>query len=211
MDLSKVYDPGGNNVNWSELDSHADTCVAGANTALSWYTDHKVSISPFIGEYKPINDKPIATVATAWDNPADGSTIILIIHEALFFGDQMTHSLLCPYQLRSNGIIVNDIPQIFNPTSTHSIIIPDVISLPLGMRGVLSYLPTRKSTEEEVQNCLRYELTSPEPWDPTSALSTQGEGDRGPHTIGDDFRIVNPMQSGSWRGVLILLSSGMTL
>jgi hypothetical protein len=65
MDLSKVYDPGDCTQNRSEIDSHADTCVAGANTALLWYTDHTVSVSPFIGEYKPLEDVPIATVATA--------------------------------------------------------------------------------------------------------------------------------------------------
>jgi len=107
MDLLKVYDPGGHDQDRSELDSHADTCVAGANTTLLWYTDHKVSVSPFIGEYKPLEDVPIATVATAWDNPFDGSTIVLIIHEALYFGSRMPYSLLCPNQLRSKYSILH--------------------------------------------------------------------------------------------------------
>jgi hypothetical protein len=98
MDLSKVYDPGVCSGDRSELDSHADTCVAGNNTTLLWYTDHKVSVSPFIGEYKPLEDVPIATVATAWDKPTDGATIVLIIHEALFFGSRMPYSLLCSNQ-----------------------------------------------------------------------------------------------------------------
>jgi hypothetical protein len=37
--------------NRSELDLHADTCVAGANTVPLYFTEHKVSVSPFIGEY----------------------------------------------------------------------------------------------------------------------------------------------------------------
>jgi hypothetical protein len=56
MDLSKVYDPGDIDEGHSELDSHANTCVAGANTQPLWYTDHKVSVSPFIGEYQPLED-----------------------------------------------------------------------------------------------------------------------------------------------------------
>jgi len=54
MDLGKVYDPGDmdgtHDDNRSELDSHADTCVAGSNTTVLWFTDHTVSVSPFIGE-----------------------------------------------------------------------------------------------------------------------------------------------------------------
>jgi len=66
MDLTRVYDPDNPDpdnslaCNRTELDSHADTCVAGANTVPLWYTDHRVSVSPFIGEYKPLQDIPIA-------------------------------------------------------------------------------------------------------------------------------------------------------
>jgi hypothetical protein len=84
MDLPKVYDPNNGNPGRSELDSHADTCMAGANTTPMWFTEQRVSVSPFIGEYKPLDDIPIASVAMAWDNPFDGSTIILIVN-ALFF------------------------------------------------------------------------------------------------------------------------------
>jgi hypothetical protein len=73
--------------------------VAGANTIPLWYSDHKVNVSPFIGEYSPINDIPIASVAAAWDDPSTGRTIILVINEALYFGDRMEYSLLCPNQL----------------------------------------------------------------------------------------------------------------
>jgi hypothetical protein len=51
--------------NRSELDSHADTCVAGSNTVPLYFTEHKASLSPLIGEYSPLPDVPIASVATA--------------------------------------------------------------------------------------------------------------------------------------------------
>ena len=170
MDLSKVYDPDDGNPGRSELDSHADTCVAGANTTPMWFTEQRVSVSPFIGEYKPLDDIPIASIATAWDNPVDGSTIILIVNEALYFGERMPYSLLCPNQLRYNGLIVNDIPKTFDTKSTHSIIIPGKLNLPLRMRGVLSYLCTRKPTEQELHACERYELMSSAPWEPQHLL-----------------------------------------
>jgi hypothetical protein len=185
MDLSKVYDPDNPDNcdrNRTELDSHADTCVAGSNMAPLWYTDHCVSGSQFIGEYKPLEDIPIAIVATAWDNPKDGSTVILVLNEMLYFGSRMSYSLICPNQLRHNGIIVDDVPKAFDPTSTQSIVIPDALTLPLKMRGVLSYLPTRKPTDKELQECVRYELTSPNPWNPYE-ITFNPDGDRGPYVI----------------------------
>jgi hypothetical protein len=44
-DLSRIF-KARRNLNRSELDSHADTCVAGANTRVMDYTDTKVSVSP---------------------------------------------------------------------------------------------------------------------------------------------------------------------
>jgi len=92
MDLSKVYDPNGCDKDRTELDSHVDTCVAGANTTPLWSTDQSISVSPFIGEYRPLQDIPVGSVATAWDNPHDGSTRILVINKALYFGNRMPYS-----------------------------------------------------------------------------------------------------------------------
>jgi hypothetical protein len=166
MDLSKIYNPDHCDEGRTELDSHTDTCVAGANTVPLWFTEHHASVSPFIGEYKPLKDIPIASVATAWDNPVNSSTVILVVNEALYFGDRMPYSLLCPNQLRHNGVSVNDVPKFFNSTSSHSIIIPGKLDLPLRMRGVISYLPTRKPTMSELDRCERFELTSAQSWDP---------------------------------------------
>jgi hypothetical protein len=55
--------------------------VAGANTRVTEYTDTKVSVSPFSDSYEAIKDVPIATVATAWDDPATGEVIVLYINE----------------------------------------------------------------------------------------------------------------------------------
>jgi hypothetical protein len=125
-----------------------------------------VSVSPFIGEYNPIEDVPVASVATAWDNPVDGSTVILVINEALYFGDRMEHSLLCPNQMRCNGVVVNDVPPMFSPNQPHSIIIPGRLEIPLKMRGVMSYIDTCKPTADEILKCEHYELTSARPWNP---------------------------------------------
>jgi hypothetical protein len=63
-------------------------------------------------------------VATAWDDPAAGEVIVLYINEALYFGDKMSHTLLCPNQLRSHGWKVQDVPKQFDAESAHAIINP---------------------------------------------------------------------------------------
>ncbi len=97
------------------------------------------------------------------DNPVDGSMVILVINEALYFGDRVEYSLLCPNQLRYNGLEVNDVPPIFGPNRPHSIVIPGKLELPLKMRGVMPYLETRKPTLDELSKCEQYELTSSRP------------------------------------------------
>jgi len=161
-----------------ELDSHADTCVAGANTVVIDYTGKTVNVSPFIEEeYEPLKAIPIATVGTAYDCPRTGRVVVLIINEALYFGDRMQHTLLCPNQLRNFGIKVDEAPRQFDPRSTHSIYIPNEdMTIPLQLNGIISGLVTRKPTDAEAGNFdLHVEITSDEEWDPSSIDFAQAE------------------------------------
>jgi hypothetical protein len=96
---------------------------------------------------------------------------MLVIHEALYFGDRLKESLLCPNQLRAAGILVQDSPIQFDSKSTHSLTVPGKLELLLEMYGVISHLRTRKPTADEVK---RYqagllhsvELTEDVPWEP---------------------------------------------
>jgi hypothetical protein len=49
---------------------------------------------------------PIVTAAMAVDDPATGITTILMIGQALYLGDKVKNTLLCPYQLRAYSINV---------------------------------------------------------------------------------------------------------
>ena len=91
-----------------ELDTHVDTCVTGKNTVVLDLTGKVVSVSPFSDQYEAMEDVPVATVATAYDCPTTGKTHILVINEALYFGDKMSNTLLCPNQLQHNGLKVDD-------------------------------------------------------------------------------------------------------
>ena len=117
----------------SELDSHADTTVGGANCVLIKAGDETATVHSFSEESRPFKNVPIGTVATSWVDPKTSETIVLEFPESLYFGDRMTHTLICPNQLRSNGVVVNDVPRQFDMGSSHSILVP-------GDDGVLKYL-----------------------------------------------------------------------
>jgi hypothetical protein len=134
------------------------------------YTDTKVSVSPFLDSYEAIKDVPIAMVATTWDDPATGEVTILYIHEALYFGDKMSHMLLCPNQLRAKGWKVQDMPKQFDAESAHAINDPTgTLRMPLEMSGMISFLPTWRPTDKELKTCVPYDLTSNVPWEPWTA------------------------------------------
>ena len=153
----------------TELDSHADTCVAGRNTLLVSDDGRQVTVHPYSGEYKPIQDVSIATVATMWIHPQNGQPYILIIHEALYFGDRVDVTLLNPNQLRANGVTVEDVPRQFDTKSSHSIYHPTAkLRIPLSLDGISSGFVSRKPTWSEYEQYPHVELTSPMRWDPSS-------------------------------------------
>ena len=154
-----------------ELDTHADTCVAGSNTVVLDLTGKTVNVTPFCETaYESMKEIPIATVATAYDCPFTGKVYVLVLNEVLYFGDKMTHTLLCPNQLRANGLILDDCPTQFNENSSHSIYIPSCdLRIPLELDGVISGVVTRQPTMAELDDLsLHVELTSDLEWDPYS-------------------------------------------
>jgi hypothetical protein len=90
----------------NKMDTHADTCVLGNNFIILQYTGRECDVVPYSDEYDAIKGIPIVTGATAWTDQNSGLTWILIIHEALWMAQTMTHSLINPNQLRAYGINV---------------------------------------------------------------------------------------------------------
>ena len=139
----------------SELDSHADTTVGGSNCVLLCAGNETATVHSFSEELKPFKNVPIGTIATAWVDPKTAETFILEFPESLYFGDRLCHSLICPNQLRSNGVVVNDVPRQFDGRSTHSIVVPgddSGIEIPLEMNGVISYFASHRPTGEELNS-----------------------------------------------------------
>ena len=134
-----------------------------------------VNVYGFSDDYKPIKGIPIGTCATAYDCPDSGRVYILLFGQALYFGDRMKASLICPNQIRAMGNTVADTPTMYDPTRQHGITLQDFESgdsfhIPLSMDGVISYVNTRIPTEDELQdnNTLFYLATSEDRCDPKS-------------------------------------------
>ena len=146
------------------MDSHADTCVLGCNFVKVGNTGKKCSVSPFISTYEDFKEIEIVSGATMVQHPSTGESLILIIHQALWFGDNnsMEHTLLNPNQIRSFGHEVQDNPFADSPMG---ITVKDIF-LPFTSQGTTIYFESCKPTEQELQTCRKLHLTSSHEWKP---------------------------------------------
>ena len=61
-----------------ELDSHADTIVAGSNCCVLEYTGRECDVSPYSSDYSPVTGVPIVKAATVWQSQHTGQEYLLI-------------------------------------------------------------------------------------------------------------------------------------
>ena len=118
----------------------------------------------------------------AYDDQVTEKPTILAVHHAIHV-PTMESNLLCPMQVWMNDVKVDETPMFLteNPTDImHAISGKDgdgiQVTIPLSMRGVTSYFPTRKLTEKEFNSCPRFALTYEAPiWDPHYEIFKQQE------------------------------------
>jgi len=72
----------------AELDPHADTCGVNHIAKILEYTDQVAEVSEFANSMQPLQNIPIVKVALAYDHPDTGEVFILILNQAIYFGDQ---------------------------------------------------------------------------------------------------------------------------
>ena len=96
-----------------EMDTHADTFVAGRNCTVLAYTERVCDVMPYSDTYDAKEGVAIVQAATGY-TMSDGERVILVINEALWMPD-MTHSLCNPNQLRHFGVQVQDNPYAGEP------------------------------------------------------------------------------------------------
>ena len=59
-----------------ELDSHANTIIAGSNCIILHYTGKVCDVSPYRDDYDPVSNVPIVNAATAWQSSVTGQVYI---------------------------------------------------------------------------------------------------------------------------------------
>ena len=149
---------GGTLIGQCELDSHADTTVAGGNCCVLHYTGRECDVFPYSEDYKPVKGVPIVTAGTAWQSPFTGQTYILVFNEALHM-PSLPNSLINPNQLRYYGTWVQDNPVLDSPLHIRT---EDAsFSMPLEIRGTTIFAVTQTPTEHELNTCPRIILSVP--------------------------------------------------
>jgi hypothetical protein len=109
-------------VNRSDLDSHADCCVCGKEVLVVNDFDREVTVSGWYpeGETQSLS---IVSAAMGYTVPESGKTVLLIAHQSIFT-PSLSRNLLSTMKIRLHDVIVNETPkfQSLNPTKlSHSI------------------------------------------------------------------------------------------
>ena len=168
-----------------ELDSHADTTALGSCCVVLQDTGKTVTVEGFGEDVGSVDDVSIITGAVAFDCADTTKTFILIYHQSLYIPSMTTH-LVNQYQVRAQGIVVNDVPLSLLPTEqqtkdSHSIISEeDGLHIPLQLQGTMSGFIVRKPTEEEIHNpnpekVVFVHMTSDKEWQPHATDYAQVE------------------------------------
>ena len=145
----------------------ADTCCASRNCVVLSFTNQVIDAYAFCQELGPMKSVPIALVVTLATDK-DGREVILVINEALWFGQQMDHTLISSNQVRADEVELWDNPR----DSCHDMCINIPASdypVPLKMEGIVAYAETRAPTNKEIRNLPHVELPSDAPCKPEFA------------------------------------------
>ena len=173
----------------NELDSHADTCALGSNFVPLHYTGRVCDVSPYNSTYDPERDIPIVTGATAYTDPHTGQVFILVINEALWFGERLSNSLINPNQLRYAGVLVQDNPFI---TSEPIAIKHEEVNVPLLLDGTNLFFQTTTPTQSELDNCPHIELTFDSEWNPHTVQLAAVQSTAAADAFGNEFGGMEP-------------------
>jgi hypothetical protein len=123
-----------------------------------------------------IKDVPIRTCVCTFDSPTR-ETYILVIGQALYFGDQTEHSLLSPNQVRafSHKLCLNP-KQYSDVNSIHGTYSDtEDFMIPFNMYGCISYVPIRRPTPDELNECRHICLEAEEECNPYSEEFAKAE------------------------------------
>ena len=155
----------------NECDTNADTCCLGRNFTILEYTRRTADVYAYDKSIKPIENVPIVSGATAWDDPTTGETYILVINEALYYGTKLDHSLINPNQIRAYGIGFWDNP--YDKDKGLRIEMDEASMIQMRTKGTKVLFDTRSPTPKELATCHHIQLTSKAEWNPTKLIMSE--------------------------------------
>lgn len=169
---------------FAELDSHADTCVFGKDALVLTRHSQVYDVHGFHPELGSVQQVPGADVVVAFDIPHTQETFMLIFNQVLYC-EEVRGALIPPFQLRSNDIIVNDVPRqhLADPKEDSHSIVVDGLIIPLVLNGVWSAFQFRKPSLAEFEATDRHyvvSMTSETEWDPYSEVWAEREDELKP-------------------------------
>jgi hypothetical protein len=93
------------------MDTHADTCCAGANWQLLDFTNEVLcKVTPFLDSYEPVKEVMVTRCGMVWTSPNTDREYLHVGDQMLWFGSQMDHSLINPNQICEYGKSMYDNP-----------------------------------------------------------------------------------------------------
>jgi hypothetical protein len=154
------------NVGKCEMDTHADTCVAGANFLACEFNGTTCEVILFSSKYESTKGIPIVSATTAWTNEVAGEMVIIYFHQVLWYGEHMKQKLLNPNQLHHYGWPICD--DVTDKNWSFGIEIDDEFVIPFRMSGTTIFFDSRVPSRWEMDNCRVFVMTHDSTWDPTT-------------------------------------------
>ena len=154
-----------------ELDSHADTFVAGKNCQVMHYTERVCDVMPYSDEYEVKEKVPIVQAATGY-TASNGQRYILIFNEALWM-PELENSLMNPNQLRHHGIEVQDNPYHRDPMVIKKEDEDEGFIACLKSEGTNIFIDTWTPRDKDLAEYPHIVLTSSSEWNPQEVMFPQ--------------------------------------
>ena len=176
-----------------ELDTHADTFVAGRNCIILGYSERVCDVLPYSDEYEAKHGIPFVKVAMGFTS-SNGARYILIFNEALWI-PELENSLCNPNQLRDFGVTVQDNPYALDPMVIRKDEGSEKFVACLRSSGTNIFIETWTPTDSDLSEYPHVTLTNSDPWNPSlvrfpgiSDLEIQELEGRNVSVVGYDLR-----------------------
>ena len=144
------------------VDGGADTCLFNSEDVFVESTTNRVVDLKTVGTDGRRNNVPIGTCIVTVD--IGGKPVLLVFNESLI-GKEGDTNIISANQVRRFGHCVDDLARPFGGGQCIRLASSQT-EIPLELRRALIYLPFKKPTMDQLNECERIYLTSDGQWDP---------------------------------------------